>query len=127
MDSIDRRKLLLMGAASLGAASLGMGVLGCGGEPPPPGADAKDDTAEEVAPPEDLMREHGVLNRLLLVYEEGVRRLEGSGPALPLDALTSAAEIIRHFVEDYHEKLEEDFLFPRFDKAGKLVDLVTTL
>src|SRR6202040_1824830 len=41
--------------------------------------------------------------------------------------LASAADIIRHFVEDDHEKLEEDFLFPRFRKAGKMVNLVDTL
>jgi hemerythrin-like domain-containing protein len=38
-----------------------------------------------------------------------------------------SATIIRNFIEDYHEKLEEDFLFPRFRKAGKLVDLVDVL
>jgi hemerythrin-like domain-containing protein len=38
-----------------------------------------------------------------------------------------SARIIRNFTEDYHEKLEEDFLFPRFRKAGKLVDLVDVL
>jgi hemerythrin-like domain-containing protein len=31
------------------------------------------------------------------------------------------------FIEDYHEKLEEDFLFPRFEKANQLVDLVKVL
>src|ERR1700758_346024 len=31
---------------------------------------------EEVAPAEDLMREHGVLNRVLLIYEEALRRLD---------------------------------------------------
>lgn len=30
-------------------------------------------------------------------------------------------------MENYHEKLEEDYLFPRFEKAGKLVDLVKVL
>lgn len=35
--------------------------------------------------------------------------------------------IVRKFVEDYHEKLEEDYPFPRFPKAGKLTDLVNTL
>ena len=30
-------------------------------------------------------------------------------------------------MEDYHEKLEEDFLFPRFEKAKQLVDLVKVL
>ena len=34
---------------------------------------------------------------------------------------------MRSFVEDYHEKLEEDFLFPRFRKASTLVDLVDVL
>jgi hypothetical protein len=31
---------------------------------------------EEVSPAEDLMREHGLLNRVLLVYEEVDRRLK---------------------------------------------------
>lgn len=35
--------------------------------------------------------------------------------------------IIRYFIEDYHEKLEEDFLFPRFEKANKLTGLVRVL
>jgi hemerythrin-like domain-containing protein len=34
---------------------------------------------------------------------------------------------VRHFIEDYHEKLEENYLFPRFEKANRLVDLVHTL
>jgi hemerythrin-like domain-containing protein len=81
---------------------------------------------DEVAPPEDLMREHGVLNRILLLYEESIRRLEARHP-LPPEALAGAADLIRRFIEQYHEKLEEDHLFPRFEKAGRLVDLVATL
>jgi len=46
---------------------------------------------------------------------------------LPPESVADAAKIIRDFIEDYHEKLEENFLFPRFEKAGKLVDLVTVL
>jgi hemerythrin-like domain-containing protein len=82
--------------------------------------------AEEVSPPEDLMREHGVLKRVMLVYDEIVRRWDAKQDAPP-EALAAAAGIIRHFVEDYHEKLEEDYLFPRFEKAHKLVDLVKVL
>jgi hemerythrin-like domain-containing protein len=81
---------------------------------------------EEISPPEDLMREHGVLNRLLLIYEEHLRMLAAK-QTFDGAVLASAADIIRHFVEEYHEKLEEDFLFPRFRKAGKLVNLVDTL
>jgi hemerythrin-like domain-containing protein len=80
----------------------------------------------EVGPPEDLMREHGVLKRVLLIYGEALRRLDAKQD-LPPDALAEAAGIIRSFIEDYHEKLEEDFLFPRFETANQLVDLVQVL
>ena len=43
------------------------------------------------------------------------------------DALRESGEIIRDFIENYHEKLEEDHLFPRFEKANKLADLTATL
>ena len=81
---------------------------------------------EEVSPAEDLMREHGVLKRVLLVYREAVRRIDAHED-LPPEALRASAKLIRNFVEDYHEKLEQDYLFPRFRKAGKLVDLVNVL
>ena len=81
---------------------------------------------EDVSPGEDLMREHGVLNRVLLVYEEGARRLEGQEDPRA-DVLAAAGALIRRFVEGYHEKIEETQLFPRFEKAGKLVDLVSVL
>ena len=81
---------------------------------------------EEVAPGEDLMREHGVLNRLLLIYEEGLRRLDARRDFAP-NVLSAAAGIVRRFIEEYHEKSEEENLFPRFEKAGKLVDLVAVL
>ncbi|VVC75474.1 hypothetical protein AQUSIP_07640 [Aquicella siphonis] len=81
---------------------------------------------EEVSPNEDLMREHGVLRRIILIYREAVHRVrekQDLDPAL----ITKSANLIRHFIEDYHEKLEENFLFPRFEKAGQLTDLVTAL
>jgi len=86
----------------------------------------KDESEEEVSPAEDLMREHGVLKRVLLVYGEAIRRIEAKED-MPPDTIMDSAKIIRSFIEDYHEKLEEDFLFPRFKKAGKLVDLVDVL
>jgi hemerythrin-like domain-containing protein len=81
---------------------------------------------EEVSPAEDLMREHGVLKRVLLVYGEAIRRIE-LNEDLPPETVMESAKIIRNFIEDYHEKLEEDFLFPRLKKAGKLVNLVDVL
>jgi hemerythrin-like domain-containing protein len=93
-----------------------------------PGSRQKEEREEgEVAPAEDLMREHGVLNRVLLVYEECVRRLSGTKPDLEPRLLSEGATIIRAFIEDYHEKLEEDHLFPRFEKANQQVGLVKVL
>jgi hemerythrin-like domain-containing protein len=91
------------------------------------GAAAHQEEAEEdVAPPEDLMREHGLLKRVLLVYDEAIRRID-TKQSLPPEAVRNGAEIIRTFIEEYHEKLEEDYLFPRFEKAGKLTDLTMVL
>jgi hemerythrin-like domain-containing protein len=81
---------------------------------------------EEISAPEDLMREHGVLNRILLIYEEGLRRLRAKQD-VPPEVFHKPATLVRSFVEDYHEKLEETFIFPAFEKRNKLVELVTVL
>lgn len=81
---------------------------------------------ENISPAEDLMREHGVLKRVLLIYREVMNRID-SKRDFPPDVVMSSAKLIRSFVEDYHEKLEENYLFPRFRKANKLVDLVNVL
>ena len=46
----------------------------------------------DISPTEDLMREHGLLNRVLLVYEECARRLEAGEE---VKVLPDAAKIIR--------------------------------
>jgi hemerythrin-like domain-containing protein len=81
---------------------------------------------KEVSPPEDLMQEHGVLNRILLIYDRCKFNLAEKRSFDP-GILFNSATIIRAFVEDYHEKQEENFLFPRFQKANQLTDLVQTL
>jgi hemerythrin-like domain-containing protein len=108
-------------------AALGAGASSAlAGTRTPPAVSPHPIGDEGVGPGEDLMREHGVLNRILLIYDEVLGRTRVRGP-LPLEALRSAAGIVRTFVEGYHEKLEEDHLFPRFERAGKLVDLVSVL
>src|SRR4051794_10835259 len=77
----------------------------------PPDKPPEKPAEEEVAPNEDLMREHGLLNRVLLIYEEVIRRIDAKRDLNP-NSLLQSAKIIRNFVEDYHEKLEEDHLFP---------------
>ena len=80
----------------------------------------------EVTPGEDLMQEHGVLERILLVYDEASRRIELHERFDPA-VIKSAATTVRRFVEDYHEKLEEQFVFPRLQKARRETSLVGVL
>lgn len=78
------------------------------------------ESGKEVTAVEDLMREHGVLRRILFVYSEVAERSKGSS----LDSQTArniqkAAQLFRAFGEEYHEKqLEEAYLFPVVLKAG---------
>lgn len=113
----QRRNFIKTGLLLTLSATTGLGLLsGCSG-----GEEDK-----QVAPPEDLMQEHGLLNRVLLIYDACCTHLT-AGTTFPSEALFNAAGIIRTFVEDYHEKQEENYLFPRFKKAGRLTDLVDVL
>src|SRR5258708_25083069 len=91
-------------------------------------ATPKKKTAESipVTPTEDLMREHGVLQRILLIYEAGSRRIS-QGEDIDPAVFSQAAETMRDFIHDYHEKSEEEHVFPRFKKAGRMVELVDVL
>jgi hemerythrin-like domain-containing protein len=80
----------------------------------------------EISPVENLMREHSIIDRILLIYQEIIAQLK-TGKEFPPSLLSQGCTIIRRFIEDYHEKLEEDYLFPCFEKADKFVDLVRGL
>ena len=117
---------LLLGGGAVAALAAPVVLIGSALGEEKGAGDKPKEKEEEVTPPEDLMREHGVLDRVLLLYEAGVRKWssrEDFDPAL----ITQSAEIIRDFINNYHEKSEEDHVFPRFRKAGKMVDLVDTL
>src|SRR5262249_15903349 len=67
----------------------------------------KEEGEEDVSTNEDLMREHGVLNRILLIYDDSRRRLENKNKDKEFnpDVTIKAAGLIKKFIEDYHEKL----------------------
>jgi hemerythrin-like domain-containing protein len=117
--NLDRRHLVRAASGVLLAG--GLGPLRALGAEEEGGNDCT-----EVTPPEDLMREHGVLNRVLLIYEAVLDKL-GRGEDFDATVLSRAANIVREFVENYHERNEEQHLFPRFRQAGKLVALVDVL
>jgi hemerythrin-like domain-containing protein len=73
----------------------------------------------EVGAVEDLMREHGVIRRALVVYREAGDRLRNNPATVPADALGRTARLLRSFGEDYHEKqLEEAHIFPALRQRG---------
>ncbi len=84
----------------------------------------------EISPIEDLMREHGVLHRILLIYSDIISRLRGEktyDPYLIYNATLNAANIAKAFIEEYHQVLEEQYIFPRFQQSQQYIQLIQTL
>jgi hemerythrin-like domain-containing protein len=116
-----RRAVSVAGVAMTGCASAASAGAGSAKN----ASDEESDEAE-VTPGEDLMQEHGVIERALLIYEEASRRIE-QNETFDIGVVTSTASIVRRFVEDYHERNEEQFIFTRLQAAKREVALVTTL
>lgn len=116
----DRRDFIIMSLAGIGGLISALPVISNASEK------RNEENKRDVSPAEDLMREHGVLRRILLVYEEILHQSIVKRP-LPQIYLQKSARIIKSFIEDYHEKLEEEMIFPRFEKEKKQLDLVNTL
>ena len=119
-----RRQLL----TSLSLAGAGALLIGCRTQPNGTTGSATNDETKRPAPgetepvevtaTEDLMREHGVLRRALLVYQESAMKLRQDAASLPAAALEKTAQLFRVFGEDYHEKrLEEGYIIPLIKKA----------
>ncbi len=129
MRTVESRRLFIV-ASGVGAANL---LLGCkSGATAAPAADDSSSTPKadatsespggvepEVTATEDLMREHGVIRRMIVVYREAAGRFRTQPSTVPLDALQRAAKLFRSFGEDYHERqLEEAHIFPMLKRAG---------
>jgi hemerythrin-like domain-containing protein len=82
--------------------------------------------AEESSPMEDLMREHGVVERILLIYQRILEKAI-TGQEIDVTAINQASRMIEEFVSDHHEKEEEEYVFPKFREANYIVDIVDTL
>ena len=125
MNSQKTRRAFIQGSAAIGA---GLVISACGGEnkdqsgKQAEGSGAKKGEKEEggeVTATEDLMREHGVIRRALLVYTAAAGKLRAYPASILPDALQKTARLFRDFGEDYHErKLEEAYIFPAVKKAA---------
>ncbi len=101
---------LVVGAAAAEVTNLLAGGSTTATRPPTPG--------------EDLMSEHGLLKRLLLVYSAAIDQL-AAGKTPPAEAISDATQIIADYIEGFHEGLEEAYVFPRV--SGAQPRLVQTL
>jgi hemerythrin-like domain-containing protein len=120
------RRSFLVGTSAIATSTLAAPFAILAAQKAPPKAAKKEEAEEDVSTNEDLMREHGVLNRIMLIYDEALRRIQGKEKFDPA-VITKSAGLIKSFIEDYHEKLEEDHIFPRFEQSGKLVELTVNL
>jgi putative oxidoreductase len=84
------------------------------------GPEKKEEAEEEVAPPEDLMREHGVLKRVLLVYEEAAHRIDRMFRRTVRTHASSAVNLIRlMFALVVVSEGVQKFLFPQQLRPGR--------
>ncbi len=122
-----RRRAILLGAGGLAAAAAGAGITVAATSSPASGSAAqlRRDEAQPT-PGEDLMREHGLLIRILLIYRYLAGDFQSSG-LIPALHLHDAALIIHDYIEAFHEALEEGYVFPRLRQAGQLDSTVSTL
>jgi hemerythrin-like domain-containing protein len=87
---------------------------------PRPGSAAKD------SPAGSLLLEHGLAERIMLVYERFIKDLKsGEGADLPL--INRTAQIAKSCLSDCHERNEERCLFPLFREEGYLTAMVDAL
>ena len=115
----SRRQLI----TGISLASAGALLIGCRSNPASSSSTNKvqegssEEGGADVTATEDLMREHGILRRVLLVYQETAVKLKQDPNSVPADALEKSAQLFRAFGEDYHEKkLEEAYIFPALKK-----------
>lgn len=120
---LDRRRMV-----GLTTAVAGGGLVAAAGVTAGIAAGGAARAAHELplSPPEDLMREHGVLNRVVLIYREVIRRIR-RGDEVPRTELGAAASVIRSLIHDHHEHVEERYLFAALLRAGRYTDMIKVL
>ncbi len=126
---IARAGLVALGVAAGGGLASCTFTVGAGMKTFRWGAKEKEPAGTEVpvGPVEVLLRGHGVLNRLLLVYEDQERKLIRARDH-SIEAIGRAADLVGRFIENYHERLEEQDIFPPLEAGGgALADLARTL
>jgi len=122
-----RRAVLLSagGVAVAGGAFAGGFAAGDAAAPATTPA-AVDQALRVPTPGEDLMTEHGMLIRILLIYRH-LMAAQAAGQPVDAGHAHATALIVHDFIEAFHEALEEAYVFPRLQRAGRLDGTISTL
>ena len=102
VPAASRRALVIAVAAG------GLALAGCA----PGGAGAG------VSGPEALLRDHGLIGRILLDYREAAALVRANFSSVDGRLVWRLADFWRRFGEGYHQPLEETHVFPLAMKAG---------
>jgi hemerythrin-like domain-containing protein len=108
---IHRRRLVLAGAVAPCAFT---------------SSAAAQKSAPYVTPNEDLMQEHGLVGRVILIYGRAIELLNAN-QSIDLAHVGQAAQIIARVIHGHHEVEEEKIVFPALEKANLLKNLIATL
>lgn len=101
-----------------GAAGAGLLNTACSGP---------DQSAGQTATAVELLdRHHGLLHRAVAILEE-IRGGMDARMDLPPEIIQGTVEVIRRYVIDYHQKMEEKHLFPPIEAAKKMGGMVGVL
>jgi hemerythrin-like domain-containing protein len=116
----------------LGAGGLAVGAVGVGiGLAAAPTSASEtpaqlDAVSAQLPMTEGLMNEHGLLVRIILIYQEVMRRVL-FGQAVPRAEVNQATQVIEAFIHGYHEPIEEAYVFPAIKAPALQSDLATLL
>ena len=72
------RRTFLLGTSVIATSTLSAPLAALAAQKTQKKAAKKEEPEEDVSTNEDLMREHGVLNRVLLIYDEAMRRIQAN-------------------------------------------------
>jgi hemerythrin-like domain-containing protein len=116
----------------LGAGGLAVGAVGAGIGLAAAPTSASETSAQldavdaQLPMTEGLMNEHGLLVRIILIYQEAMRRVL-LGQAVPRAEMNQATQVIEAFIHGYHEPIEEAYVFPAIKIPALQSDLATLL
>lgn len=77
---------------------------------------------------EDLMYEHALLDRIILLLEHiNIKLVDDLDISKKMEQIIILITIVKDFIENFHEKMEEKYIFPYFSKHEKYKEYINIL